>query len=75
MCGGGAFNLHLLQRLQAGLPWLRVSSSDAHGLPPLQVEATAFAWLARQMLERRPGNLTSVTGASGPRVLGGLYPA
>ena len=75
VCGGGAFNLHLLKRLQAGLPWLRVSSSDAHGLPPLQVEAAAFAWLARQMLERRPGNLTSVTGASGPRVLGGLYPA
>lgn len=39
MCGGGAFNLYLLQRLQAGLPWLRVSTSDQHGLPPLQVEA------------------------------------
>lgn len=75
VCGGGAFNLHLLKRLQAGLPWLCVSSSDAHGLPPLQVEAAAFAWLARQMLERRPGNLASVTGAAGPRVLGALYPA
>ncbi|MEO7953662.1 MAG: anhydro-N-acetylmuramic acid kinase [Polaromonas sp.] len=75
VCGGGAFNLHLLKRLQAGLPWLRVSSSDGHGLPPLQVEAAAFAWLARQMLERRPGNLASVTGAAGPRVLGALYPA
>ncbi len=75
VCGGGAFNLHLMRRLQAGLPWLRVSSSDAHGLPPLQVEAAAFAWLARQMLERRPGNLASVTGAQGARVLGALYPA
>lgn len=75
VCGGGAFNLHLLQRLQAGLPWLRVSTSDPHGLPPLQVEAAAFAWLARQMLKRQPGNLASVTGAAGARVLGALYPA
>lgn len=75
VCGGGAFNLHLLQRLQTGLPWLRVSTSDQHGLPPLQVEAAAFAWLARQMLKRQPGNLASVTGAAGARVLGALYPA
>ena len=75
VCGGGAFNTYLLQRLQAGLPWLRVSTSELHGLPPLQVEAAAFAWLARQMLERRPGNLPSVTGAAGLRVLGALYPA
>ncbi len=75
VCGGGAFNLHLLRRLQMGLPWLRVSTSDQHGLPPLQVEAAAFAWLARQMLQRQPGNLASVTGAAGLRVLGALYPA
>ncbi|MEO7161142.1 MAG: anhydro-N-acetylmuramic acid kinase [Polaromonas sp.] len=75
VCGGGAFNLHLLQRLQAALPLLRVSTSDQHGLPPLQVEAAAFAWLARQMLKRQPGNLPSVTGAAGSRVLGALYPA
>ena len=75
VCGGGAFNLHLLQRLQAELPWLCVSTSDSHGLPPLQVEAAAFAWLARQMLKRQPGNLPGVTGAAGLRVLGALYPA
>jgi anhydro-N-acetylmuramic acid kinase len=75
VCGGGAFNLHLLQRLQTSLPWLEVSTSDQHGLPPLQVEAAAFAWLARQMLKRLPGNLASVTGAAGLRVLGALYPA
>lgn len=75
VCGGGAFNLYLLQRLQAELPSLRVSTSDQHGLPPMQVEAAAFAWLARQMLQRRPGNLPAVTGADGLRVLGALYPA
>jgi anhydro-N-acetylmuramic acid kinase len=75
VCGGGAFNDHLLRRLQAGLPSLRVSASDQHGLPPLQVEAAAFAWLARQAILRQAGNLASVTGAAGPRVLGAIYPA
>ena len=75
VCGGGAFNTHLMERLQAGLPSMQVGPSDAHGLPPLQVEAAAFAWLARQAVSRQPGNLASVTGASGPRVLGAIYPA
>jgi anhydro-N-acetylmuramic acid kinase len=75
VCGGGAFNQHLMQRLQAGLSGLHVSSSAQHGLPPLQVEAAAFAWLARQAVRREPGNLASVTGAAGPRVLGALYRA
>lgn len=75
VCGGGAFNTHLMQRLQAGLPTMRVRTSAAHGLPPLQVEAAAFAWLARQAVRRQPGNLASVTGAAGPRVLGAIYPA
>ena len=75
VCGGGAFNLHLMQRLQAGLPTTQVSSSQAHGLPPLQVEAAAFAWLARQTVNRQPGNLVSVTGAAGPRILGSISPS
>lgn len=75
VCGGGAFNNHLMQRLQAGLPGLRISTSDQHGLPPLDVEAAAFAWLARQAMLRLPGNLPDATGAAGPRVLGAIYPA
>ena len=75
VCGGGAFNTHLLSRLQAGLPQMKVSTSDAHGLPPLEVEAAAFAWLARQTLKGLTGNIPSVTGARGPRVLGAIYPA
>jgi len=61
--------------LQAGLPSLKVVTSSAHGLPPLQVEAAAFAWLARQTVKRLPGNLPSVTGAAGLRVLGAIFPA
>jgi anhydro-N-acetylmuramic acid kinase len=74
VCGGGALNTHLMQRLQALLPGCAVASSAAHGLPPLQVEATAFAWLARQCVERETASLQSVTGAQGARILGAIYP-
>ena len=75
VCGGGALNHHVMQRLQAHLPGLQVQNSSAWGLPPLQVEATAFAWLARQTLLGQPSNLPKVTGAQGARILGGVYPA
>ncbi len=75
VCGGGAFNGQLMARLQAHLPSLQVSASQAHGLPPLQVEAAAFAWLARKTVLREPLSLQKVTGARGARVLGAVYPA
>jgi len=75
VCGGGAFNSHLMRRLAALLSGVRVESTAACGVPPQQVEALAFAWLARAFDARQPGNLPSVTGARGPRVLGSLYPA
>jgi anhydro-N-acetylmuramic acid kinase len=75
VCGGGAYNAHLMQRLQALLPGVAVVASDLEGLPPLQVEAAAFAWLARKTLHRETGSLESVTGARGARVLGAIYPA
>jgi anhydro-N-acetylmuramic acid kinase len=74
VCGGGALNTHLMQRLAALLPGVEVATTAARGLPPLQVEAAAFAWLARQTLLGLPGNLPSVTGARGARVLGAVYP-
>jgi anhydro-N-acetylmuramic acid kinase len=74
VCGGGALNGHLMTRLRAALPALRVVPSDALGLPALQVEAAAFAWLARQCLRREPAGLPAVTGARGARVLGAVYP-
>jgi len=73
VCGGGALNLHLLARLRALLPSVEVVSSAERGLPPQQVEAAAFAWLAHSCLRGEPGNLASVTGARGPRVLGAVY--
>lgn len=75
VCGGGALNNHLLARLRALLPGVSVVASTDQGLPPQQVEAAAFAWLARATVRREAGNLASVTGARGARVLGAIYPA
>jgi anhydro-N-acetylmuramic acid kinase len=77
VCGGGASNGALMRRLAASwpmIPALQVHSTASAGLPPMQVEATAFAWLAQRFCERQPGNDPGVTGATGPRVLGALYP-
>jgi anhydro-N-acetylmuramic acid kinase len=75
VCGGGASNRHLMRRLTVLLRGTAVVSSDERGLPSNQVEACAFAWLARAFDRREPANLPSVTGAAGPRILGALYPA
>ena len=75
VCGGGAFNGYFMERLQIQLPGCQVETTEVAGLPPQQVEACAFAWLAHQHLEHRTASLQSVTGARGARILGCLYPA
>ena len=74
VCGGGALNTHLMRLLQEQLA-CAVSDTSVLGVAPQHVEALAFAWLAERFCERLPGNLPSVTGARGPRVLGALSPA
>jgi anhydro-N-acetylmuramic acid kinase len=75
VCGGGAHNLALMERLAALQPQARVVKSDELDIGADWVEAFAFAWLARQAMHSRPGNLPEVTGARGPRILGAIYPA
>ncbi|MCQ4296262.1 anhydro-N-acetylmuramic acid kinase [Pseudomonas stutzeri] len=75
VCGGGAHNAVLMQRLQALLPESDVKATDKEGVPPDWVEAMAFAWLAHCCLERIPANRPAVTGARGARILGAIYPA
>ncbi len=78
-CGGGARNADLLTRLRALLKAKGINATvqptSERGIPVDQVEAMAFAWLAHAFFSSAPGNLPSVTGARGPRVLGALYPA
>jgi anhydro-N-acetylmuramic acid kinase len=73
VCGGGAFNRELLRRLRAQVQGVVVAGTETRGIQPTQVEAALFAWLAHRYVEGLPGNLTAVTGARGPRVLGALY--
>ena len=75
VCGGGVRNAVLMARLAAYLPQAIVESTAMHGLEPDYVEAMGFAWLARETLAGRPGNLPAVTGASGRRILGTVFPA
>jgi anhydro-N-acetylmuramic acid kinase len=74
VCGGGTRNRALMSALQAVLAPRQVMASDALGIPSDQVEALAFAWLARRCVRRETGSLPSVTGARGARVLGAIYP-
>ncbi len=75
VCGGGASNGYLMERIAAYLGGCRISGTDELGIDPQWVESMAFAWLARQTLQRQPGNLPSVTGADRTVILGGVYPA
>ena len=79
VCGGGACNGHLMQEIRQALRNRKmpipVESTAILGMAPNHVEALAFAWLAYRFHHRQAGNLPAVTGASGPRILGALYPA
>ncbi|MEO7252997.1 MAG: anhydro-N-acetylmuramic acid kinase, partial [Casimicrobium sp.] len=69
VCGGGVFNAVLMRG------WPKANSTEVLGVAAMQVEALAFAWLARQCFASAPGNVPEVTGAKGPRILGAVYPA
>ncbi len=73
LCGGGAKNLHLCQKLKQALPNFRQLTADDLGFNIDYIEAMTFAWLARQRLLKKVGNLPSVTGASQSLVLGCVY--
>ncbi len=75
VCGGGRRNRYLMGRLGANLSRYRLLSADDLGVDGDAIEAAAFAWFAHRTLHRLPGNVPAVTGASGERVLGAIYPA
>jgi anhydro-N-acetylmuramic acid kinase len=73
VCGGGAYNLKLMAELQSRLPHAKLASTAELGIAPEWAEAMAFAWLAKQTMERKNGNLSAVTGAKREVILGGVY--
>lgn len=75
LCGGGAYNQALWQLLAKKLPHFSLHSTEEIGIAPSWIEASAFAWLAKQTLQGLSGNLPAVTGAAGKRILGGIFQA
>jgi len=75
VCGGGAHNQQIMQRLSQLMSPVAVQTTATLGIEPDWVEAAAFAWLARQTMYKQAGNLMSVTGARHPVILGGIYQA
>jgi anhydro-N-acetylmuramic acid kinase len=73
ICGGGAHNHVLLNRLAALLPGISVKTTNALGVDSDNLEAIAFAWLAQQALRSNPASLPQVTGAKHPCILGAVY--
>jgi anhydro-N-acetylmuramic acid kinase len=73
LCGGGAHNQTLHNRLAALLPDSSVKTTNTLGMDSDYLEAIAFAWLAQQALHGKPANLPLVTGAKHPCILGAVY--
>jgi len=73
LCGGGAHNSYLCERISHHARNISVSSTRAIGLDPDWVEAIAFAWLAKRHIDGQPGNLPAVTGARRRTVLGNFW--
>ena len=73
VCGGGALNPLLMQRLRVLMPAHHINDTNALNVDPMFVEAIAFAWLAEQRVCTIPVALQGVTGATKNAILGGLY--
>lgn len=73
ICGGGARNLYLIERIQKLLPTLLIQTTEQLDIDPDYVEAIAFAWLAKQRIDSEPGNIPSSTHARRQGILGGIY--
>ena len=69
LCGGGAKNSFLVERMKTLMPNVEVAiAANADN-----IEAMTFAWLAYKRIHKEVVNLKDVTGASDNAVLGALY--
>ncbi len=73
ICGGGSFNLYMLERIRAVLPSVDVYNSDQDNISANYLEGMLFAWLAYCYVEKIPSNLRNITGGTTHDVLGCMY--
>jgi len=69
LCGGGAKNSFLVERIKALMPNIEVAIAQNAD----EIEAMTFAWLAYKRIHKEKVNLKDVTGASDNAVLGCVY--
>jgi anhydro-N-acetylmuramic acid kinase len=74
ICGGGAQNLFLVNRLQGKISPIRLVPTDDYGIPAKALEAISFAILANEAVSGVSGNLPNVTGACKKVILGKIVP-
>lgn len=74
ICGGGADNPMLIKRLQDALPECHLLTANEAGFPSRAIEASAFALLAYLTTHGLPGNLSRITRATHPAILGKIVP-
>lgn len=74
VCGGGCHNPVLLKAIQKHLgEGFKLKSTEDYGVAPDWLEAICFAWYAKKRICNEPVDLTAITGAKKPTMLGGVY--
>ena len=73
VCGGGAHNTFLMHNLFQKLDSVEVMKSDDLGIDSTFLEAIAFAWLAYKRINNQSIDLTTITGAKRPSILGVIH--
>jgi anhydro-N-acetylmuramic acid kinase len=69
LCGGGAYNTLLVERIAALLPSVQTGVMKYAE----SIEAMMMAWLAYKRMHTEPVELKTVTGARANTILGGVY--
>jgi anhydro-N-acetylmuramic acid kinase len=75
LCGGGSHNRTLVGMLHAGLPDVKMLSTNDFGISVDAKEAVSFAILAWATIKGMASNVPTATGAELPVILGKIVPA
>ncbi len=71
--GGGVHNKFLITRIKKLAENCNIKNVSAIGIDPDFLEAQAFAYFARETINKRCSNEPTVTGAKSKKILGSIY--